>query len=453
MPTARELLEQADALMRRNRARDQAPPAPPAEPAAAVVDDVPELTEVAEVAVARAAEAGSVPDAVTQAVAPVPVQGEPADAPAATGVPDEAPPEGAGPPLREALARELAASTAVYPPAPEAPRALDDIPELTEIVEEIEAPSILDASAEFEMGEPSVWMEPGHGEVSILGRWPDVPAAADAGDSRARAAESTAAAPEVGVLHVAPDLLDAALAAALPANDILARGILAAESEPAVEPAAEPSTEGAFAVEDEAAPHEHETEVAWVEDEAVAVPIEDELEAAMVESEVATVEDEAATVEDEGEAAAVEDEGEAAAVEDEDEDEDEVAAAPADVEAEASPVELEAVPTAATPVPPAAAAIDAVATSPAAPATAAAEPDAERWDRLAEEVRMQVLQRIDIFTDTGLQEQLARRLQPMVDRASADLVATINHHVGALMRAYVAEAIEREIEKWREGSR
>jgi hypothetical protein len=72
---------------------------------------------------------------------------------------------------------------------------------------------------------------------------------------------------------------------------------------------------------------------------------------------------------------------------------------------------------------------------------------------LAEEVRMQVLQRIDIFTDTGLQEQLARRLQPMVDRASADLVATINHHVGALMRAYVAEAIEREIEKWRAGGR
>jgi hypothetical protein len=84
---------------------------------------------------------------------------------------------------------------------------------------------------------------------------------------------------------------------------------------------------------------------------------------------------------------------------------------------------------------------------------APADDDAERWDRVAEEVRMQVLQRIDIFTDTGLQEQLARRLQPMVDRASADLVATINHHVGALMRAYVAEAIEREIEKWREGSR
>ncbi len=63
---------------------------------------------------------------------------------------------------------------------------------------------------------------------------------------------------------------------------------------------------------------------------------------------------------------------------------------------------------------------------------------------------MQVLQRIDIFTDTGLQHAAAARLQPIVDRASADLVATINQHVGTLLRAYVAEAIEREIEKWRQ---
>ena len=75
--------------------------------------------------------------------------------------------------------------------------------------------------------------------------------------------------------------------------------------------------------------------------------------------------------------------------------------------------------------------------------------DATRWKALAEDVRMQVLQRIDIFTDTGLQERLTARLQPIVDRASADLVATINQHVGQLLREYVAEAIEREIEKWR----
>ena len=74
---------------------------------------------------------------------------------------------------------------------------------------------------------------------------------------------------------------------------------------------------------------------------------------------------------------------------------------------------------------------------------------AARWNSLAEEVRMQVLQRIDIFTDTGLKEQLNQRLQPIVDRLSADLVAAINQHVGQLLREYVAEAIEREIETWR----
>ena len=65
---------------------------------------------------------------------------------------------------------------------------------------------------------------------------------------------------------------------------------------------------------------------------------------------------------------------------------------------------------------------------------------------------MQVLQRIDIFTDTRLRDQLAVQLQPIVDRASAELVTTINEHVGKLIRAYIAEAIEREIETWRKGN-
>jgi hypothetical protein len=78
--------------------------------------------------------------------------------------------------------------------------------------------------------------------------------------------------------------------------------------------------------------------------------------------------------------------------------------------------------------------------------------DAAQWASLAEDIRMQVLQRIDIYTDTGLAGELALRLQPIVDRASADLLTTINRQVGQLLRAYVAEAIEREIEKWREGN-
>ena len=86
----------------------------------------------------------------------------------------------------------------------------------------------------------------------------------------------------------------------------------------------------------------------------------------------------------------------------------------------------------------------------AAPPATTIPPDDARFSGLAEEIRMQVLQRIDIFTDTGLHGELAARLQPIVDRASADLLTTINREVGQILRAYVAEAIEREIEKWRE---
>jgi hypothetical protein len=80
-------------------------------------------------------------------------------------------------------------------------------------------------------------------------------------------------------------------------------------------------------------------------------------------------------------------------------------------------------------------------------AKAAAEE--ERWRALAEQVSMQVLQRIDLFTDTGLKTQLAERLQPIVERASAELIGAITEHVGGVLRAYVAEAIEREIALWR----
>jgi hypothetical protein len=84
--------------------------------------------------------------------------------------------------------------------------------------------------------------------------------------------------------------------------------------------------------------------------------------------------------------------------------------------------------------------------------TAAAElgVDDERWRALAEQISMQVLQRLDLFTDTGLKAQLAAHLQPIVARAGVELVEAINHHVGQLVRSYVAEAIEREIAQWRQ---
>src|SRR2546425_587646 len=80
---------------------------------------------------------------------------------------------------------------------------------------------------------------------------------------------------------------------------------------------------------------------------------------------------------------------------------------------------------------------------------AAATNDEERWRALAEQISMQVLQRLDLFIDTGLKAQLASHLQPIVARAGAELVEAINAHVGQLVRTYVAEAIEREIAQWR----
>ncbi len=79
----------------------------------------------------------------------------------------------------------------------------------------------------------------------------------------------------------------------------------------------------------------------------------------------------------------------------------------------------------------------------------AATSDDERWLALAEQISMQVLQRLDLFIDTGLKAQLAAHLQPIVARASAELVEAINDQVGQLVRTYVAEAIEREIAQWR----
>ena len=79
--------------------------------------------------------------------------------------------------------------------------------------------------------------------------------------------------------------------------------------------------------------------------------------------------------------------------------------------------------------------------------------DDARIAEAVDEIRMQVLQRIDIFTDTTLRAKLGEQLQPLVERASADLVAAINQHVGDLLRTYVAEALEQEIEHWRDSQR
>lgn len=84
-------------------------------------------------------------------------------------------------------------------------------------------------------------------------------------------------------------------------------------------------------------------------------------------------------------------------------------------------------------------------------ASAAPAEDWARWQALADEIRMEVLQRIDVYTDAGFRGQLGAHLQPIVDRASAQMVATISEQVGALLRAHIADVIEREIQSRRNG--
>jgi hypothetical protein len=96
---------------------------------------------------------------------------------------------------------------------------------------------------------------------------------------------------------------------------------------------------------------------------------------------------------------------------------------------------------------------EAVPETPVPPPAAAPVLDDARVAEAVDEIRMQVLQRIDIFTDTTLRAKLGEQLQPLVERASAELVAAINQHVGDLLRTYVAEALEQEIERWRDGQR
>jgi hypothetical protein len=319
MPTARELLEQADALMRRNRERT----APP------VDDDIPELTEEVNI--------------------------EP-----------YSPPAGRPPPVVD-----------LRPP----PADVDDIPELTDAVEEIEAPSILDLPDDD--GEPSRWLEVDRGEVSITGPAPD----------------SVVAVPATP----RPVVRDPAPLAASPPMQV--DELYPAEARFFVEPMpvdGPPESE---------APAPVEAEIVVEILPAIEAPADAEPEAAVDAPDGFDVE-------------------------------------PPDMPPADVPVEAFAAVEAAPADEPIAAPVAVSAEASAAPEVVS---DAARWDALAEEIRMQVLQRIDIFTDTGLHDQLAARLQPIVDRASADLVATINQQVGQLLRAYVAEAIEREIEKWRQG--
>lgn len=432
MPTARELLEQADALMRRNRS--------------AVADDIPVLTEAVSpqaplrvplrpspesppLPMEDAEEAAEAPDVIPTLTEKVPptepegegavlAEGEPSDwlefeegEPSITGkapnsvmsVPEVVTPEalreasGAEmevPPVTEEIELAPAAEAAfeeelggrqaseVAPEAPspaaEAPVAPIPWPE-TELPPEVESTPALAAEAEMVFESPSSvsW----NVEAALAG--PETEAAAEVAPAPAVDAPTAFAAPP------ATEADEPVLAPPAPAAE-------EAPLAPADEVSLVPSPAEAFV----AAAVETAPELSGASHDASVPPQDDEPE----------VEPGAATH-----------------------------AAPAWVSPFATLPDAIERPVAAP-----------IAPAPTAPVVAAAPAaDDARWEAMAEEIRMQVLQRIDLFTDTGLREQLGARLQPIVDRASADLVRTINQHVGELLRAYVAEAIEREIERWK----
>ena len=365
MPTARELLEQADALMRRNRTDDFEP-------------DIPELT-----------------DEVSIAGHGVPARGSPKSAPVTPGV----------------------------------QRGRVDVPASANIFGGIEEPSI--QSLPEHGGEDSRWLDFDLGAASVTGPAPDSIAVVPPSTMRSpRSAPKPGAQPMPVAESRAEPSMAPPPALAIPAGR--AAGTLS--DQPAeTPPASDPGFDAMLGVTP--AVDTPDLDIAPLPVPVAAQPVPDEprmpepVVAPVVLQELAPIP--VAPIPE--------------------------APMPAPEEAAPMPAPEEVAP---MPAPEEAAPPETYAPEPvivpdtvaAAEAVAASVPDAQHWEGLAEEIRMQVLQRIDIFTDTGLHGELAARLQPIVDRASADLVTTINREVGQILRAYVAEAIEREIEKWRQAN-
>jgi hypothetical protein len=367
----------------------------------------------------------------------------------------------------------------------------DDVPVLTDAIEEIEAPPVAEETVE---GEASDWLLDTRGEGSVLGPLPasvmavPPPPGIAPSDTAPPMPASEARRADIGRVEapaafVSSDLLsdtetadeiDIALGLA-PARGLRPTPPPAAQLAPEPEPVrvAEPGAEFAPKPEAEFAPEPEAEFAAEPEAELAAEPeaefaAEREAEPALEplpETEpapqtLAETEPAPQTLAETQPAPQTLAETEPASrFEPEFPSAPEVEPAPEPVSEPAPPPEAELAPEPAVELVPEGAAEPAheFASEPASTAEAAGPPVAPlapargdaQWAALAEEVRMQVLQRIDIFTDTGLRERLGERLKPVVDRASADLVATVNQHVGDLLRAYVAEAIEREIERWR----
>ncbi|MEO6748658.1 MAG: hypothetical protein ABI294_03620, partial [Casimicrobiaceae bacterium] len=200
MPSARELLEQADALMRRNRSRETVSPAMgprtmtpgmgprtltpafAARTAAAEAGDFPVLTEALDAAAAPRIAPAAV--RVAPEVPPARLQRE-TPAPSQTPAPYVTTPsrDMRAPPIATAqLAPRITPdapriTSEVTPEAPRitsdalrpAARLYGDVPVLTDAIEEIDAALIAAASE----GEPSIWnVDAMRGDDSVLGPSP-----------------------------------------------------------------------------------------------------------------------------------------------------------------------------------------------------------------------------------------------------------------------------------------
>ncbi len=405
MPSARELLEQADALMRRNRGRETVAPAlgprtmAPTLARKPAPGDFPVLTDAME-ATPGAAQArrpaGPTPDAPAAAPAAAapgaPGRTEPflpprahadgapspASAAAVAAAAEALRASSAGPPANSEAARlreppRVVGDVALPPAGRDAPRDVapqPDFPVLTDAIAEIDA-ALAAVAAE---GEPSIWNDEAmRGDDSVLGPAPKsvavIPDSAMIDEAALRRAEAS----ETWLEEEAREIQAQALSAA----------------QHAVHAPSTAFSSGPGTWMPEAAPVTQVPEAQALEAQA--------LEAQALEAQAL-------------EAQALEAQASESQVPE--------AQVPETQAPEAQPAGTPAMSAAAT-------------------------------DELIEELRMQVLQRIDMFTDTGLRDQLGERLKPIVDRASAELVQTINQHVGELLRGFVAEAIERELDRLR----
>lgn len=454
MPTARELLQEIDALMRRNRAAadggaeggsgrtsggsaGQGAEAPPAAsvPSQDNVGSI-EAGPPTEVLADRPADGSPVPGVPDEHPRPVAGQPSRADAPG-----DEARPAGDFDGIPVLTDRAPAAPAEVDDAIPTLSAVMsDDLPVLTEALDPDLAARWAAAQALAEdAADASIPADSGVARVE------DVPSRPAIGEGAAGIDAGPAAAPSEPDAMLAEAAAQVPLASGIAAIDPTALDGFIDAYEPTASPPAAHETPAAagtaagVAREDKAAEPHLEDEI------AVEAALAAGAHAAAMSFDPRRLEGDFA-VGSRGDEPLPAAEGEVSLYSQADAEAEIEALIAAEALAAASPAAQAA--RILPPLPPRAVVQPEPALTATLPLPTATADDA-RWSAMAEEIRIQVLQRVDLFTESGLTAQLAQKLQPIVADASAQLVATINREVGALLRAYIAETIEREIEQWR----